>query len=71
MRIIHELRIKYKVAWRQNWKDNISNTTSISKDGKAFWNKINLSTGKNLIHTNYLKDSEGDKYYTDNEKNIN
>ncbi len=67
-RIRQELRVKCKEAWRDNWEDNINNIISISKDGKAFWRKINLSKGKNLIHTNYLKDPEGNKYCTDKDK---
>ncbi len=54
LRIRQELRIKCKEAWNQNWEDNINNIIHTSKDSKAFWNKINLSKGKNLIHTNYL-----------------
>ncbi len=68
LRIRQEIRVKCKDAWRDNWEDNINNIISISKDGKAFWRNINLCKGKNLIHTNYLKDPEGNKYYTDKEK---
>ncbi len=55
LRIRQELRIKCKEAWNQNWEDNINNIIHTSKDSKAFWNKINLCKGKNLIHTNYLR----------------
>ncbi len=68
MRIRQKLRNKCKEAWRQNWEENIENIISLSRDSKAFWSKINLSKGKNLIHTNYLKDTEGNRYYTDKEK---
>ena len=67
-RIRQELRIKCKDAWNQNWEDNINSIISISKNSKAFWNKIKVCKGKNLIHTNYLKDSDGNKYYLDKEK---
>ncbi len=43
VKIRQELRIKCKEAWRQNWEDNIDNIISISRDSKAFWDKINLS----------------------------
>ncbi len=66
--IKQELRIKCKDAWRQNWEGNIDDIISISRDSEAFWNKINLSKGKNQIQINYLKDSEGNKYYTHKEK---
>ncbi len=68
LRIRQELRIKCKEAWNQNWEGNINNIIHTSKDSKAFWNKINLSKGKNLIHINYLKDPEGNKYYLDKGK---
>ncbi len=41
-----------------------------SKNTKEFWNKINVLKGKNIIHTNYMKDKDGNKYYTDKEKCI-
>ncbi len=62
-----DLKIKWKKAWRQNWEENIDSIVSISRDSKTSWNKINLSKGKNLLHTNFLKDSEGNKYQTDKE----
>ncbi len=70
VKIRQELRIKCKEAWRQNWEENIDNIISLSRDSKDFWSKINLSKGKNLIHTNYLKDTEGNEYYTEKKKNV-
>ncbi len=39
-----------------------------SKNSKEFWNKFKILKGKNIIHTNYMKDSEGNKYFT--KKNV-
>ncbi len=64
VKIRQELRIKCKEVWRQNWEANIDNIISISRDSKAFWRKNNLSKGKYVIHTNYLKDSERKKKNT-------
>ncbi len=39
-----------------------------SKNSKEFWNKFKVLKEKNIIHTKYMKDSEGNKYYTDKQK---
>ncbi len=40
----------------------------LSKDSKSFWNKIKLLKGKEIIHTNYMVDEDGNRYYSDMEK---
>lgn len=67
-RIKTELRIKCKDAFNKNWEDKINYISDNSKNSREFWNKINILKGKNITYTNYMKDSAGNKYYTDREK---
>ncbi len=40
-----------------------------SKNSKQFWNMIKMLKGKKKTnYTNYMKDSEGKKYFSDKEK---
>ena len=39
-----------------------------SINSKKFWNNFKVLKGKNIIHTNYMKDPEGNKYFTDKKK---
>lgn len=68
LRIRQELKEKCKEAYNKNWEDSIDNIIEASKDSKTFWNKIKKLKGKDIIHTNYMKDEEGNKYYSDKEK---
>lgn len=63
-----EIREKCKDASNRKWEDNINNLINISKDSKEFWKKIKLLQGKNIQQANYMKDVNGVKYYTEQEK---
>ena len=67
-RIKSELRIKCKEAYNNNWEHQINHISDNCKNRKEFWNKIKILKGKNTTYTNYMKDSEGKKHYTDKEK---
>ncbi len=67
-RIKTELRERCKEAYDKNWEDKIKDISENSKNSKDFWNKIKTLKGKNTTQTNYLKDEEGNKYYSDKEK---
>ncbi len=68
IRIRHELREKCKDSHNKNWEENINKVMQMSKDSKAFWNKIKLLKGKKIIHANYMVDEDGNRYYSDKEK---
>ncbi len=68
LRIKTELRERCKEAYDKNWEDKIKDISENSKNSKDFWNKIKILKGKNTTRTNYLKDEEGKKYYSDKEK---
>lgn len=67
-RIKTDLRERCKEAYDKNWEDKIKDISENSKNSKDFWNKIKTLKGKNTTQTNYLKDEEGNKYYSDKEK---
>ncbi len=68
LRIKVELRERCKAAYNKNWEDKINHISENSKNSKQFWNKINVLKGKMTVHTNYMKDVEGNKYFSDIEK---
>lgn len=68
IRIRAELRERCKENHNKNWDDKIRELVNYNKNSKEFWNKVNILKGKNIIHTNYMKDKDGNKYYTDKEK---
>ncbi len=51
-----------------NWEKQINFLINQSKDSKTFWSEIKLLKGKDIIHCNYIKDIEGNKYYSNKEK---
>ena len=63
-----ELRERCKEAYSKNWEDKINKISENSKNSKQFWNKIKILKGKKTIYTNYMKDTEGKKYFSDKEK---
>ncbi len=67
-RIRHELRERCRENHNKNWESKDTDLMNHSKNNKEFWSKFKVLKGKNIIHTNYMKDSEGNKYYTDKEK---
>lgn len=67
-RIKTQLRDRCKEAHNKSWEDQIKYISENSKNSKQFWNKIKLLQGKKTAHTNYMKDSEGNKYYSEKEK---
>ncbi len=67
-RIRTERREKCKEAYNKNWEDKISNISINCKNSKHFWNKIKILKGKKSTYTNYMKDTEGKKYYSNKEK---
>ncbi len=67
-RIKTELRERCKQAYNKSWEDKINEVSINSKNSKQFWNKIKVLKGKQTTHTNYMKDTEGKKYYSDKEK---
>ncbi len=68
LRIRTELRTKCKEAYNKNRENKINCISENSKDSKQFWNKIKLLKGKTTTHTNYMKDNDGNKYFSDKEK---
>lgn len=64
----NELRIKCKEAQNKNWEEKIKHVIDYSKDSKDFWRRINILKGSNTTHTNYMKDMEANKHYSDQEK---
>ncbi len=68
LRIKTELKERCKEAYNKNWEDQIKFLSDNSKNSKQFWNKIKILKGKKNNHTNYMKDTEGKKYYSDQEK---
>ena len=68
IKIRTELREKCKEAQIKSWEEKIKNIIDYTKDTKEFWRKIKTLKGNDVIYTNYIKDSEGRKYYTDKEK---
>ena len=67
-RIKTELRERCKESYNKNWEDKIKYISENNKNSKDFWNKIKILKGKTTTQTNYLKDEEGNKYYSDKEK---
>lgn len=67
-RIKLELRERCKEAYNKNWEEKINYISENSKNSKEFWNKIKILKGKTTTHTNYMKDDDGKKYFTDKEK---
>lgn len=67
LRIKTELRERCKEAYNKNWEDKINQICESSKNSKQFWNKIKVLKGKKTIYTNYMKDKDGNKYYSDKE----
>ncbi len=68
LRIRTELSELCKEAYNENWEDRIKYISDNTKNNKEFWNKIKLLKGKNATHTNYMKDKNGNKFFTDKEK---
>ena len=68
LRIKTVLREKCKEAYDKNWEDKMNNISINCKNSKQFWNKIKILKGKKSTYTNYMKDNEGRKYYSDKEK---
>lgn len=68
IRIRYELKERCKENYNKNWENKITDLMNNSRNSKEFWSKFKILKGKNIIHTNYMKDSEGKKYYTDKEK---
>ena len=67
-RIKTELRMRCKEPYNKNWEDKLNYISDNSKNSKDFWNKIKILKGKNTTYTNYMKDSDGNKYHSDKEK---
>ena len=67
-RIREELKEICKENYNKSWEDKITDLMNHSRDSKEFWKKLKVLKGKNIIQTNYMKDSEGNKYFTDKEK---
>ncbi len=68
-RIKSELRDRCKEAYNRNWEERIKDISDNSKNSKDFWNKIKILKGKKMSHVNnYLKDNNGNKYHSDQEK---
>ncbi len=68
IKIRTELREICKKACNNEWEGKIKDIISNHKNTKLFWSMINRLRGKSTIHTNYLEDEDGVKYYTDQEK---
>ena len=68
VRIRHELKDKCKERYIKNWENKIGDFANYNKNSKDFWSKFKILKGKNVTHTNSMKDPEGNKYYTDKEK---
>ena len=66
--IRHQLRELCIEAHNKTWENNINHTIQISNDAKAFWNKIKLLKGNSSARTNYLQDSDGNKYFSEKEQ---
>jgi len=67
-RIKTKLRERCKEAYNKNWEDKINYISDNSKNSKDFWNKIKILKGKNTTNIKYMKDKDGNKYFTDKEK---
>ncbi len=67
-RIKNKLKEHCKEADNKNWEDKIYYISDNSKHSKDFWNQIKILKGRNTTHVNYMKDQDGNKYYTDKEK---
>ena len=67
-RIKIELKERCKQAYNKNWEDKINHISVNCKNSKQFWKKIKVLKGKQTTYTNYMKDTEGNKYYSDKEK---
>ncbi len=68
LRIKTELKERCKEAYSKNWENKINQLSSNSKNSKQFWNKIKVLKEKKESHTNYMKDTEGNKYFSNKEK---
>ncbi len=68
LRIRTELRELCHEAYNKNWEDQIEYISDNTKNSREFWNKMKLLKGKNAAHTNYMKDKDGNKFFTDKEK---
>jgi len=68
LRIKTELKERCKEAYNKNWEDKINYISENCKNSKQFWNKIKILKGKKTVYTNYMKDTEGKKYFSDKEK---
>ncbi len=62
------MREKCKEAFIKNWENEINFISDNSKNSKEFWRKIKLLKGKKAVHTNYMKDNDGNKHFSDREK---
>ncbi len=60
--IRQELKEKCKENYNKKWDEEIKTIVDSSRNSRTFWNKINKLKGRNMIYTDYLKDSEGNKY---------
>ncbi len=63
-----ELRELCKESYNKNWEDKINYIPENTINSKQLWDKIKLLKGKKTIYTNYMKDKDGNKYFTDKEK---
>ena len=68
LRIKTELREKCKEAHNKNWEDKIKYISENNENSKEFWNKTKMLQGKNSTYTNYMKDKDRNKLYSDKEK---
>ena len=67
-RIKAELKERCKEACNKNWEDKINYISKNCKNSKDFWSKIKILKGKTTTNINYMKDKDGNKYFTDKEK---
>ncbi len=67
-RLREQLKEKCKEANNKNWEEQIKRVIDSSKDTKIFWNRIKTLKGSNSVHTNYMRDEDKRKYYTNKEK---
>ncbi len=67
-RIKTELRERCKETYNKIGRIELTKYQKTHKKSKQFWNKIKLLKGKKTPHTNYMKDKDGNKYFTDKEK---
>ncbi len=68
IRIRNELRERCKESYNKNWEEKITHISENSKTSKQFWSKIKVLKGKQMYNINYMKDNEGNKYFSDQEK---